>query len=272
MVVRPPSSPTRPTRGWRAWWSRPRPPRHLPSLAAYRLAVPFCPAHLLLAGAARAFSRRPGARGRWCRAPSRPRARCCLPLRSRRLSPGPSRAARIGVVIKAVARSRRLAAGRVILSDKTGTLTQGRLVLTMWSWRVKGGPTVSPRKVAASLDQVSPDAPASSIVTAARSWLDPGAAPRRRRGARSRAARPGSARTRSGWARHPGSCPGQPVAGGCSCAGGRVLDDSLTVFCCGRRGSLPARLPSNSGTGASVPRHCGWSVDSGMRGSERCVW
>jgi heavy metal translocating P-type ATPase len=78
---------------------------------------------------------------------------------------GLSRAAHIGVIIKGGAALERLAAGRVLLIDKTGTLTQGRPVLADV---VTAGDRVEPDellRLAASLDQVSAHILAGAIVT-----------------------------------------------------------------------------------------------------------
>src|SRR6266511_1368921 len=81
---------------------------------------------------------------------------------------GLSRAARVGVVIKGGSALERLAAGRVLLLDKTGTLTRGRPVLT--DVITAGGGTDADEllRLAASLDQASAHVLAGPIVTAAR--------------------------------------------------------------------------------------------------------
>ena len=79
---------------------------------------------------------------------------------------GLSRAARVGVVIKGGAALERLAAGQVMLLDKTGTLTAGKPAVADV---VAAGPGVSAEEVlrlAASLDQLSPHVLAGAIVAA----------------------------------------------------------------------------------------------------------
>ena len=81
---------------------------------------------------------------------------------------GISRAARRGVIVKNGTALEALAAGRVLLVDKTGTLTAGHPQLT----RVEspnGTPADEVLRVAASLDQASSHVLASAIVDAARS-------------------------------------------------------------------------------------------------------
>jgi heavy metal translocating P-type ATPase len=85
---------------------------------------------------------------------------------------GLSRAARLGVVIKGGAVLERLAAGRVLLLDKTGTLTRGRpavrdvVVATPPAPGAPDGDALL--RLAASLDQVSPHVLAEAVVTAGR--------------------------------------------------------------------------------------------------------
>ena len=80
---------------------------------------------------------------------------------------GLSRAARVGVLIKGGAALERLSAGRVLLLDKTGTLTEGRpKVAEVISAGIV--PTAELLQLAASLDQVSPHVLAAAIVRAAR--------------------------------------------------------------------------------------------------------
>ncbi len=80
---------------------------------------------------------------------------------------GMSRAARRGVIVRGGSALERLADARVLLFDKTGTVTEGRPRLS----RTAVGPETSPDEVlrlAASLDQVSPHVLATAIVRAAR--------------------------------------------------------------------------------------------------------
>jgi len=80
---------------------------------------------------------------------------------------GLSRAARVGVVVKGGGALEQLAAGQVMLFDKTGTVTAGRPELADV---VTAGEAVSADellRLAASLDQISPHLLASSIVTTA---------------------------------------------------------------------------------------------------------
>ncbi|WP_235432027.1 heavy metal translocating P-type ATPase [Nocardiopsis sp. RV163] len=80
---------------------------------------------------------------------------------------GMSRSARRGVIVRGGAALERLAHARVLLFDKTGTVTEGRPVLG----RVVTGEDASADEVlrlAASLDQASPHVLASAIVRAAR--------------------------------------------------------------------------------------------------------
>ncbi|MFN0283046.1 MAG: heavy metal translocating P-type ATPase [Kineosporiaceae bacterium] len=86
---------------------------------------------------------------------------------------GLSRATRIGVVIKGGAVLERLAAGRVLLLDKTGTLTRGRPTVrdvVLATPPARGAPDVDALlRLAAGLDQVSPHVLAAAVVTAGRS-------------------------------------------------------------------------------------------------------
>lgn len=80
---------------------------------------------------------------------------------------GMSRAARRGVIVRSGAALERLARARVLLFDKTGTVTEGRPVLV----RAVSEDGVSSEEVlrlAASLDQVSPHVLAAAIVHAAK--------------------------------------------------------------------------------------------------------
>jgi heavy metal translocating P-type ATPase len=98
------------------------------------------------------------------------------------LMSGMSRAARIGVIVKGGRSLEQLAAGRVMLFDRTGTLTSGRPRLTdivvaspqetlddeVTSTRALRPVTPSELlRTAASLDQLSPHVLASAVVTAA---------------------------------------------------------------------------------------------------------
>ncbi len=80
---------------------------------------------------------------------------------------GLSRCARRGVIVKGGGALERLAQGRVLLLDKTGTLTEGRPTVAEV---VVGGsvPADELLQLAASLDQVSPHVLASAVVRAAR--------------------------------------------------------------------------------------------------------
>jgi phosphoserine phosphatase len=82
---------------------------------------------------------------------------------------GISRAARIGAIVKGGAALELLATGRVLLLDKTGTLTAGRPVLTDVVTPVGGEylPAGEVLRLAASLDQSSAHVLAGAIVTAA---------------------------------------------------------------------------------------------------------
>ncbi len=80
---------------------------------------------------------------------------------------GLSRAAGLGVVIKGGSALERLALGTVLLSDKTGTLTQGHPEVTD-VLAPDGGDPDEALRLAASLDQVSAHVLAGSVVHAAR--------------------------------------------------------------------------------------------------------
>jgi len=82
------------------------------------------------------------------------------------ITAGLSRAASRGVIIKGGVALERLAQGRVLLLDKTGTLTVGRPVLTDVV-SVDGRAAEDILRAAASLDQVSPHVVAAAIVRAA---------------------------------------------------------------------------------------------------------
>ncbi|MBC7291979.1 MAG: heavy metal translocating P-type ATPase, partial [Actinotalea sp.] len=85
---------------------------------------------------------------------------------------GISRAARLGVVVRGGGPLERLAGARVVLFDKTGTVTQGRPVVSA-VLTPPAGPGVpaldadAVLRLAASLDQMSPHVLAGAIVTAA---------------------------------------------------------------------------------------------------------
>jgi heavy metal translocating P-type ATPase len=80
---------------------------------------------------------------------------------------GLSRAARRGVIIKGGGALERLAGGRVLLFDKTGTVTVGRPTVTdvVAPAALAAGEVL---RLAASLDQVSPHVLAAAVVRAAR--------------------------------------------------------------------------------------------------------
>ena len=84
---------------------------------------------------------------------------------------GLSRSAQLGVVVKGGGAMERLAAGRVILFDKTGTITTGRptiaSIVVAPDVGVAGVDADELLRLAASLDQVSPHVLASAVVTAA---------------------------------------------------------------------------------------------------------
>ncbi|RKS71031.1 heavy metal-(Cd/Co/Hg/Pb/Zn)-translocating P-type ATPase [Actinomadura pelletieri DSM 43383] len=79
---------------------------------------------------------------------------------------GLSRCARRGVVVKGGGALERLARARVLLFDKTGTVTTGRPALTEVI-TAEPEPGTDPLMLAASLDQVSPHVLASAIVRGA---------------------------------------------------------------------------------------------------------
>lgn len=80
---------------------------------------------------------------------------------------GLSRSARIGVIVKGGAALEKLAAGTILLLDKTGTLTEGRpTVAEVISAGALPGDELL--RLAASLDQVSPHVLAAAIVQAAK--------------------------------------------------------------------------------------------------------
>ncbi|MEW1954869.1 heavy metal translocating P-type ATPase [Terrabacter sp. NPDC080008] len=81
---------------------------------------------------------------------------------------GLSRASRIGVVVKGGAALEALAAGEVVLFDKTGTPTHGRPELTSVVVAPEAPDATEVLRLAASLDQVSPHPLASALVGAAR--------------------------------------------------------------------------------------------------------
>jgi len=81
---------------------------------------------------------------------------------------GLSRTARRGVVVKGGAALEAMAGSRVLLLDKTGTVTAGRPAISQMV-PVPGGPPVEESlALAASLDQVSPHVLATALVEAAR--------------------------------------------------------------------------------------------------------
>ena len=82
------------------------------------------------------------------------------------ITSGLTRMASRGVVVKGGVALERLAAGRVLLLDKTGTLTVGRPVVTDII-PVAGRTADEVLRLAASLDQVSPHVVAAAIVGAA---------------------------------------------------------------------------------------------------------
>ncbi len=132
--------------------------------AADRFAIIFVPLTLLLSAAAWALSGDP-VRAVAVLVVATP---CPLLLAAPiAIMSGLSRAAHIGVVVKGGGALERLAAGRVMLFDKTGKLTQGQPTLADV---VTAGDHIDADEIlllAASLDQVSPHVLASSIVTAA---------------------------------------------------------------------------------------------------------
>ncbi|HEX6659215.1 MAG TPA: heavy metal translocating P-type ATPase, partial [Ilumatobacter sp.] len=82
------------------------------------------------------------------------------------ITSGLTRMASRGVIVKGGVALERLAAGRVLLLDKTGTLTVGRPVVTDII-PVSGRSAADVLRSAASLDQVSPHVVATAIVRAA---------------------------------------------------------------------------------------------------------
>lgn len=131
---------------------------------ADRLAVYFVPLALVVAGAAWWVSGDP-VRGVAVLVIATP---CPLLLAAPiAIMAGLSRAAKAGVVVKGGAALERLGMGRVLLLDKTGTLTRGRPTVS----EVVGAPGVEVDAVlglAAALDQVSPHVLAAAVVAAAR--------------------------------------------------------------------------------------------------------
>ena len=83
------------------------------------------------------------------------------------ITAGLSRAASRGVIVKGGAALEQLAAGRVLLLDKTGTLTVGQPTVTDVI-AVGGWPDDEILRSVASLDQVSPHVVAAAVVRAAR--------------------------------------------------------------------------------------------------------
>ena len=132
---------------------------------ADRIAVIFVPFTLLLAGAAWLF----GGDATLAVAVLVVATPCPLLLAAPiAIRSGLSRAARRGVVVKGGEALERLAAGRVLLLDKTGTVTRGNPVVTDV---VTADPTFAADellRLAASLDQVSPHVLAGAFVKAAR--------------------------------------------------------------------------------------------------------
>lgn len=129
---------------------------------ADRLAVVFVPATLALAGAAWAWSGDP-VRAVAVLVVATP---CPLLLAAPiAIMSGLSRSARAGAIVKGGAALERLAAGRIMLLDKTGTLTLGHPevsdVVT-----APGGDTEEVIRLAASLDQLSTHVLAAGIVAA----------------------------------------------------------------------------------------------------------
>ncbi len=133
--------------------------------AADRIAVIFVPFTLLLAGGAWLFS----GDATLAVAVLVVATPCPLLLAAPiAIMSGLSRAARCGVVVKGGEALERLAAGRVLLLDKTGTVTRGEPVVIDI---VTAGRTFTADQLsrwAAGLDQVSPHVLASAIVKAAR--------------------------------------------------------------------------------------------------------
>ncbi len=133
---------------------------------ADRIAVIFVPFTLLLAGAAWWFGGNPTLAVAVLVVATPCPLLLAAPIA---IMSGLSRAARSGVVIKGGEALERLAAGRVLLLDKTGTVTLGEPVVID---AVSNHPTIDGNellRLAAGLDQVSPHVLASSIVKSARS-------------------------------------------------------------------------------------------------------
>ena len=132
--------------------------------AADRLALVFVPLTLLLAGGAWAWS------GDAVRAVAVLVVATPCPLLLAApvaIMSGLSRAARVGVVVKGGGALERLAAARVLLSDKTGTLTQGRPVVAEVVTGSDRWDADEVLRLAASLDQLSGHVLAGAIVRAA---------------------------------------------------------------------------------------------------------
>ncbi|HZD73377.1 MAG TPA: heavy metal translocating P-type ATPase [Actinomycetota bacterium] len=131
---------------------------------ANRYALAFVPLTLLIAGAAWLLARDP-VRGLAVLVVATP---CPLILAAPiAIVSGMSRAARRGIIVKDGGALETLATGRVLLLDKTGTLTAGSPRLR----EVKTFGQVEPAellRLAASLDQASPHPLAAAITTAAR--------------------------------------------------------------------------------------------------------
>ena len=146
--------------------------------AADRVAVVFVPFTLLLAGAAWALAGDP-VRAVAVLVVATP---CPLLLAAPvAVVSGLSRAARRGVVVKGGGALERLAAGRVLLLDKTGTLTRGRPVardVVLAEPPLPGAPDAAALlRLAASVEQVSPHVLADAVVTAGRAQRLPLALP-----------------------------------------------------------------------------------------------
>ena len=131
---------------------------------ADRFALAFVPLTLVLAGAAWALTGDP-VRAVAVLVVATP---CPLLLAAPiAIMSGISRAARRGVIVKGGQALEQLGTGRVMLVDKTGTLTEGRPTVSSVLAAPGGLPPEEVLRLAASLDQVSPHVLASSIVTAA---------------------------------------------------------------------------------------------------------
>jgi heavy metal translocating P-type ATPase len=132
--------------------------------AADRIAVYFVPFTLLLAGLAWLISRDP-VRAVAVLVVATP---CPLILAAPiAIMSGLSRAARFGVVIKGGMALEQLAQGRILLLDKTGTVTRGKPAVVDIVSADNGPDPDEVLRLAASLDQVSPHVLAESIVGAA---------------------------------------------------------------------------------------------------------